>query len=89
MCINPRRKRVSTTPVEISPFNDLYLSEGFEDGGFDVLAGKPAVKVNQAASAPVYFSQIIPVYPPAFKEKGLDELIDGRIFVQLPIVAPL
>ena len=86
MCINPRQRLPSTTPVVIFPFRlsevSLYLAEGFEDGGFDVLTGKPAVEVNQAALAAVCLPEVIPVDAASLKKKRVDELINGRIHIQ-------
>ena len=86
MCTNPRQRLPSTTPVVIFPFKlsevSLNLAEGFEDGGFDVLSGKPAIKVNQRALAAVCLSEIIPVNAASLKKKRVDELVNGRIHIQ-------
>ena len=86
MCINPRQRLPSTTPVVIFLFSlsevYLYLAEGFADGGFDVLSRKPAVEVNQAALAAVCLPEVIPVDAASLKKKRVDELVNGRIHIQ-------
>ena len=86
MCTNPRQRLPSTTPVVIFPFRlsevSLNLAEGFEDGRFYVLAGKPAVEVNQSTFAAVYVPEVIPVDTPTFKKKRFNKLVYGRIFIQ-------